>query len=147
MYLRYLENMWVKSYSITTKKVAAEQMWRLFADVNNWHTWDKGTEYAKLEGKFEAGNFFFLKPKGGPKVKVKLIEVIKNKRFTDVTSFPGAKMCDYHLFEQTKQGLKITNTISVDGLLSFVWVKIVAQNIVSNLPKDVATQIETASKL
>ena len=29
--------MWVKSYSIVTKKVTKEQMWKLFADVNYQH--------------------------------------------------------------------------------------------------------------
>ncbi|HSW48124.1 MAG TPA: SRPBCC family protein [Candidatus Saccharimonadales bacterium] len=139
--------MWSKTYSITTKKVTGEQIWKLFADVNNWHTWDKGTEYAKLDGKFEAGNYFILKPKGGPKVKVKLIEVVKNKKFVDVTHFPLAQMYDEHLFDATPEGLKITYTISVKGLLAFLWVKIVAQNIVNNLRLDAKNQIEAASKL
>ena len=38
--------MWSKTYSITTNEVAREQMWKLFADVNGWHTWDRGVEYA-----------------------------------------------------------------------------------------------------
>ncbi|HUQ84777.1 MAG TPA: hypothetical protein VM077_00490 [Candidatus Limnocylindrales bacterium] len=139
--------MWKRTYTTITKKVTKEQMWKLFADVNNWHTWDKGTEYAHLEGKFEAGNFFFLKSQGGPKVKIELLETIKNKRFVDVTRFPLALMYDEHLFEETPQGLKIIYTISVKGLLAFLWVKIVAQNIVNNLPEDTKNQIKTANKL
>lgn len=138
---------WTRSNSITTKKVTKEQMWKLFEDVNNWHTWDKGTEYAKMEGKFEAGNYFLLKPKGGPQVKVTLIKVIKTKKFVDVTAFPLAKMYDEHLFEAKSEGLKITNTISVKGPLAFLWIKLVAQNIVKNLPEDSKRQIEAASKL
>jgi len=139
--------MWTKSYSITTKKVTKEQIWKLFEDVNNWHTWDEGIEFAKIEGKFEAGNHFILRPKGGPNVKVELLETVKNRMFSDVTGFPLARMYDEHLFEETKDGLKITNTITVKGLLGFLWIKLVAQNIVDSLPKDVAKQIETASKL
>lgn len=56
--------MWTKSHSIVTKEVTKEQMWKLFADVNNWHTWDEGIEFAKMEGEFEKGNFFTLRPKG-----------------------------------------------------------------------------------
>ena len=103
--------MWTKSYSIVTKEVTKEQMWKLFADVNNWHTWDKGIEFAKLEGKFEKGNYFTLRPLGGPSVKVELLEANENNSFLDVTKFPLAKMYDDHLFEETKDGLKITNTI------------------------------------
>ncbi|SHN01017.1 SRPBCC family protein [Mucilaginibacter sp. OK098] len=139
--------MWTKSYSVTTKDVTKEQMWKLFADVNNWPSWDEGIEFTELKGKFEKGNFFILKPKGGPKLKVELLETVTNKSFLDVTPFPLAKMYDNHTFEETPEGLKITNTISVKGLLAFVWVKLVASDIVKALPGDVKKQIEAASKL
>lgn len=139
--------MWSKSHSIVTKEVTKEQMWNLFADVNNWHTWDTGIEYAKLEGNFEKGNHFLLRPKGGPNVKVELLEVVENKKFLDVTNFPLAKMYDEHLFEETPDGLKITNIITVKGLLGFLWVKLVAKKIVDALPVDVQEQIKAASRL
>jgi hypothetical protein len=93
--------MWTKSHSVVTNEVTKEQIWKLFADVNNWHTWDEGIEFAKLEGKFEKGNFFILRPKGEPNVKVKLLETVENKMFLDVTNFPLAKMYDEHIFEET----------------------------------------------
>lgn len=139
--------MWRKSYSIITKKVTKEQIWKLFADVNNWHTWDKGIEYATLHGEFKAGNYFLLKPKGAPEVMVELLDVVENKKFKDITRFPGAKMYDEHEFEETSDGLKIINTISVDGPLAQQWIKAIAQNIVDSLPTDVIKQIEAASKL
>ncbi|QIX62310.1 polyketide cyclase [Hymenobacter lutimineralis] len=139
--------MWTKSHSIVTTAVTKEQMWKLFADVNNWHQWDEGIEFARLEGRFEKGSHFTLKPKGGPKVKVKLLETEVNQHFLDVTSFPLAKMYDKHTFEETPEGLRITNTLSVQGPLSFLWIKLVAQTIVDALPTDMQKQIETASAL
>jgi hypothetical protein len=138
--------MWTKSHSIVTKAVTKEQMWKLFADVNTWHTWDEGIEFARLEGKFEKGNHFTLKPKGGPKLKVELLETVVNKSFLDVTKFPLAKMYDNHTFEETADGLKITNTISVTGILSFLWIRLVAQNIVNALPVDIQKQVEAAGR-
>lgn len=139
--------MWTQSHSIVTKEITKEQIWKLFTDVNNWHTWDDGIEFAKLEGKFEKGNFFTLRPKGGPNVKAYLLETIENKMFLDVTKFPLAKMYDKHTFEETSEGLKITNTITVTGILGFLWRKLVAQNIVDNLPKDMQQQIKSAKSL
>lgn len=75
------------------------------------------------------------------------METVENKSFLDVTKFPLAKMFDNHTFEETPQGLKITNTISVTGVLGFLWRKIVAQKIVDSLPNDMQTQIKAASKL
>ncbi len=139
--------MWSKSYSIVTAEVTKEQMWKLFADVNNWHTWDEGIEFAKMQGKFEKGNHFLLKPKGGPKLNIELIETIENVKFVDLTKFPLAKMYGEHLFEETPQGLKITTTMKVEGLLAFLWIKLVAKGIVDGLPHEMQMQIKTASKL
>ena len=122
-------------------------MWKLMAEVNNWHKWDQGVEFAKLEGKFEKGNHFMLRPKGGPTVKVELLETIENKRFLDVTKFPLAKMYDDHLFEDTKDGLRITYIFSVKGILSFLWVKLVASKIAESQPIDMLEQIKAASRL
>ena len=139
--------MWTKSYSVVTKDVTKEQMWKLFSDVNNWKTWDESIEFSSLEGKFEQGNYFNFQPKGGPKMKIKILEAIENENFTDLTTFPLAKMYGEHLFEDTPDGLKLTTTMKVEGILGFLWVKIVAQKIVDTLPQDMQIQIKTASKI
>lgn len=139
--------MWTRSHSIVTKKVTKEQLWKLFADVNSWHTWDKGVEQAHIEGKFEKGNHFMLQPKGGPKLKISIVEAIENKSFTDFTKFPLAKMYGEHTFIDTKDGLKITTTMKVEGILGFLWRRLVAQKIVDALPGDMQDQVEAASKL
>ena len=122
-------------------------MWKLFSDVNNWPVWDKGVAFAQLEGKFEKGNHFMFQPKGGPKLKIGIVEAIENKNFTDFTKFPLAKMYGEHTFEETSEGLKLTTTMKVKGILSFLWIKIVAQKIVDGLPSDMQDQIKAASKL
>ncbi|MCE9501115.1 MAG: polyketide cyclase [Leptospira sp.] len=139
--------MWTKQHSVVTKKVSKEQMWKLFANVNNWELWDPGIEYAKMNGKFEQGNHFILRPKGGPEIKIKIIETILNKKFVDLTEFPLAKMYGEHTFEDTKEGLRITTKMTVTGPLGFLWRKIVAEGIVKGLPSDMETQITVASKL
>jgi hypothetical protein len=139
--------MWTKTHSIITKKATSDQMWRLFADVNNWHSWDSDIEYARMNGEFEKGNHFQLKPKNGPKVKIQLLETVKNRKFVDLTRFPLAKMYGEHTFEETNEGLKVTTTMKVEGPLSFLWVKLVANDIVSHLPEEMERQAEYAATL
>jgi hypothetical protein len=139
--------MWTKSYSILTKEISKEQIWQLTTDIDNWKNWDDTVEDSKLLGSFKVGNSFMLKPKGGPKVNIKLIEIEQYHKFVDLTVFPLAKMRGEHLYEETNDGLRITVTMSVNGLLTFLWVKLVAQGIVDNLAKDVANQIKHAAKL
>jgi hypothetical protein len=139
--------MWTKSHSIVTKEVTKEQLWKLFTNVNDWHCWDEGIEYAQMVGKFEKGNHFFLKPKKGPKVKIELAEVIENRKFVDLTKFPLAKMYGEHTFDETPDGLKITTTMKVEGPLGFLWRKIVAEDIANAMPEEMVHQIQYASKL
>ena len=139
--------MWTKSHSIVTSEVTKEQLWKLFSNVNDWHTWDQGIESAKMEGKFEKGNHFELKPKGGPKVKIELVETVENQKFVDLTRFPLAKMYGEHTFEDTPNGLRITTTMKVEGILSFLWIKLVAKDIADGLSTEMPEQIKYASKL
>jgi len=139
--------MWAKSYSILTKEVTKEQMWKLFSDVNNWHIWDESVVFAELKGRFEQGYYFIFQPKGGPKLKIRIFETVENKKFVDLTTFPLAKMYGEHTFEETPDGLKLTTTMRVKGILGFLWRRLVAQKIVDGLPADMQVQIKTAAKL
>jgi len=139
--------MWIKSHSVVTKEATKEQMWNLFTDVNNWHIWNNEIEFAKLEGKFEKGNHYVIKPRNGATVKVELLEVIEKKRCLELGKFPLAKMYYDHLLEETDNGLKIISTITVKGVLSFLWVQLVVKNIAATMPAHVEEQIKIASKL
>lgn len=127
--------MWTKSYSKIFQGITKEAIWQLWADVNNWPKWDKELEYCKMEGEFIQGKQCILKPVGGPKVKIILSEVIINKKFSDYCKFLGATMHVHHELEETQEGLRITNTISVTGFLSFLWVNLVAKKIAHSVPK------------
>ena len=139
--------MWTKSYSLLTREATKEQLWKLFADVNSWHEWDTEIEYAKMEGRFEKGNHFILKTRKGPKVTIELVETIENHIFVDLTRFPLAKMYGKHEFKDTPEGLLITTTMTVQGLLAFLWIRIVAQDIVKGLPLEMEKQVKLASAL
>lgn len=139
--------MWKRSYVVITKEATREQMWKLIADIDHWHTWDDTVAYSKLLGELKEGNYFLLKPKGGPRVKIKLLNIIAPSRFTDCTIFPLARMIGDHLFEDTAEGLKITVTMAVKGLLAFLWIRLVAKDIVDHLPRDIQNQINHAKKI
>jgi len=126
--------MWVKSYSKVYPGVKKEAIWHLWSDVKHWPTWDKELEYCQIDAAFVEGTQFVLKPIGGPKVKLTLSEVVPNKKFTDYCRFLGATMYDAHELEETPDGLRITNTITVTGLLGFLWVKLVASKVANTAP-------------
>lgn len=136
--------MWVKSYNKVYQGVKKESIWRLWSDVNNWPRWDKELEYCKMDSMFAEGNQFILKPIGGPKVKITLSEVRPNEKFTDYCKFLGATMFDAHELEETPDGLRITNTITVTGPLTFIWVNLVAKNVANSVPKQMDALVDSA---
>lgn len=136
--------MWVKSYSKVYKGVRKEAIWRIWADINNYVTWHDDLDYCKIDGEFIVGNHFMLKPKGAPVVKIDIIELIENKKFVDCTKFWGAKMYDIHELDETEDGLRITSTLKVTGLLSFLWVHLVAKNVANSAPKEMDAVVSLA---
>lgn len=136
--------MWSKSYSKTVKDLKASHVWKVWADVNQWHTWQNDIEYAELGGEFKKGNSFRFKPKGGPKFNIELTRVEPNSVFVDLTKFPLAKMYDSHELIERDDELEIKTTISIEGPLSFFWRKIVAENVANGMSEQTEKLIEKA---
>jgi hypothetical protein len=136
--------MWSKTYSKKVKGVKAENVWKVWIDVNRWHTWQSDIEYAKLDGDFKVGNTFKLKPKGGPTVSIEIIKAEPGRQFTDLTRFPGARMFGCHEFIDHGNELEIRTTMSIEGFLSFLWKKIVAENVANSMAKQTEALIEKA---
>lgn len=87
------KSMWIRTYSKTFQNVTKEALWELWTDVNQWPAWHRDLEFCTLNGPFEVGNYFILKPKGIRPIKIILTKIEKGRKFTDYTSFFGAKMC------------------------------------------------------
>jgi hypothetical protein len=139
--------MWQQGYEIETSEVSPNQIWQTWADVNNWADWDDGIEYASTQDAFGVGCVFELKPKGAPKVKIKIIECEQGHYFTDMTQFPFAKMYGRHEMSRGEKGtLKLKTTMSMTGPLALLWVRLVAQKIADDLPIDTAKLIQSAKR-
>lgn len=136
--------MWSRTYSKVYPGVKKEAVWQLWADVKNWPAWDQGLEYCKITRPFELGTEFKLKPLGAPEVKIVISEVVPPERFIDYCDFFGARMYDAHYLEETPEGLRVTQIITVKGLLSFLWVQLVAKKIVKELPEQIDSLIAKA---
>ena len=134
--------MWTQAYSKTFKGIKREDIWRLWTDVSNWPKWHDGAiEYCKIDGAFEVGNHFMLKPKDERPVKIVLTEIDEGLKFVDRTIFFGATMYVTHAMEETSEG---TYTFVVVGLLAWLWVKIVAKNIADAAPPEMELLINFA---
>ena len=125
--------MWTRSYSTTVKGIDVDRLWRVWSDVDAWNRWQGDLDFARLEGSFATGSTFLLKPKGGPKVGSELLTVEPNRRFVDLTRFPLARMYGEHEFIAHGDAVEIRTSVSVEGVLGFLWRKLVAEGVARSL--------------
>jgi hypothetical protein len=139
--------MWERSYEYETNEVSKEQIWDTWSNINRWHEFDEGIDYARTSDEFKVGCRFKLKPKGGPIVTIEIIECEPGSHFTDLTCFPFAKMYGRHeMYENLDGTVTLKITMTVTGVLGFLWRKLVAQKIVDDLPADTLNLIDAAKK-
>ena len=127
------------THETTVPGLSREAVWNAWADVNGWHEWDTDIEFATLDGRFEAGATFILKPKGGPNVRIQLLRAAPFVGYTDLATFPLARMYGIHDMTDMPQGLKLTITIRVEGPLGWLWRKLVAQKVADEAPAQMAS--------
>ncbi len=135
--------MWTQSYSKVFNNLEKEKIWSLWIDINNWHKWNPGIDYAKLEGNFEVGASFVLKPIKGPSVNIKIVEVVEGLRFTDCTTLLGAELCGTHEIIEEADGIRLTTTMKVTGMLSHLWKKL-AEEIMKKVPEQTENLVNLA---
>jgi hypothetical protein len=138
--------MWSATYSITATGIRAQDVWPIWSDISKRPLWDIDTQWASIEGPFTAGAIFYMKPIGGPKLKMTISECIPNQRFTDCYQFILAKLYGIHDMEETPAGLKITTTIKIVGPLHWLLRKIVGEKVVAELPAQTDALIELAKQ-
>lgn len=122
-------------------------IWKVWTDVDHWHLWQDDIDYAKLEGEFKVGSKILFKPKGMSKVTLEIVEMKPHEIFTDLTRFPLAKMYGCHEFMQDKDAIEIKTTMTVEGPLTFLWVKLVAQGVADSLQDQTEKLIEQVKRL
>ncbi|NQY42154.1 MAG: hypothetical protein HRT87_02270 [Legionellales bacterium] len=139
--------MWTKTHRKFYHGVSSKYVWQILIDINNWPNWHNDLSYCKLEGEFKVGNYFVLKPKNAPPVKILLTEINEGKSFTDCTNFFGAKMFDTHTIEEKEGGIILTNKLVVTGIFKWLWIKLVAQNIADTVLNEMDTLVNLAKDI
>lgn len=112
----------MKTYTYTTTtELAADRLYRAITEITRWPEWDNEIETISHDGRLAPGTLFMLKPKGGPKVTIEIVEATAPTRFDDVTYLPLARMGTSHRFTPLAQGTRIDIVIWVRGILGFFW--------------------------
>jgi hypothetical protein len=138
--------MWQATHEATFPGLTRNAVWDAWSDVDRWHEWDRDIEYAKAPEGFREGTRFVLKPKGGPKVNISLLRAAPMQGYTDLAIFPLGRMYGIHDMTDTPEGLKLTITIRVEGLLASLWRRRVAQKVADEAPAQMRSLASWATR-
>src|SRR5436305_445759 len=74
--------MWFSEYAQETT-ATREQIWRVWADVEQWPTWNPDIEQIELSGPFAAGSRIVMKPFGEEPVELRIAAANEPSCFVD----------------------------------------------------------------
>lgn len=74
--------MWSAEYTQETT-ASPQQVWRLWADVERWPSWNHDLERIALDGPFAAGSRIVMTPVGQEPVELRIAEASEPERFVD----------------------------------------------------------------
>ena len=97
------QQVWRGEYGIETS-ATADMIWSIFRDVPGWKTWNVGIEHIDIDGPFEAGTWFTMKPPGEDSLRSKLVEVRENACFVDETRLGDLAITVAHRIESLGAG-------------------------------------------
>ncbi len=124
--------MWKKEHTTIAKGVAAQQIWQVWSDIENWPKWDSSLEscwWIAPHTEFKTGSVLYLKVNGGPKFKIFITEATPYATFICYTQFFGARMYSTHELLEVASGLQISLTTTIMGPLAWLWRKLVGENV------------------
>ena len=101
-----------------------EALWARWADPDTHPEWSHDLAWVRLEEPLAVGARGHLKPKGGPRSPFTVTELVGDRTFADTTHLPGARLTFRHHAEPAPGGALVTVTVTVEGLLSRVWARI-----------------------
>lgn len=112
-------------------------IWALYADVENWPSWDPALEWVKWPGPFVAGGSGTMKPRGAPVSKFVMTRCEPNKGFTDVSPMPLARIVFDHVLEAVPGGTKVTHSATAHGPLGWLIALLIGPAIRRGMPPSV----------
>jgi len=112
-------------YSVKFKNENIEKIWKIWSEVENWNKWDKSIKKSYLNWDFEKWITWYIIPTKWPKIKFILEEVIKNKKFTNVSKLPFCKIKFIH----TINNWELSHCFEFSWLLSWLFSKILWKQI------------------
>ncbi len=113
-------------------------LFRIYADVGRWHTWDPDTRQATLDGPFVVGARGRLTPARGNTVPMLLTRVVPDECFTVESKIPLFRMLFEHELVPVGAGTQVTHRATFSGPLSLLLGPLLSRQLNAGLPLTLA---------
>ena len=117
----------------------AERIFRLYADVAGWHTWDPDTKRASLDGPFAVGTRGSLTPTRGNTVPMVVTRVEPDRCFTVESRIPLFRMVFEHELLPRGTAVEVMHRVTFSGLLTPVLGRMLVGRLNRGLPVTLAS--------
>ncbi|MFT3665030.1 SRPBCC family protein [Piscinibacter sp.] len=117
---------------------APEVIFRIYEDVQNWHTWDPDTKVAFLEGPFEVGSRGRLTPTKGNTVPMVLTHAVRDSHFTVESKIPLFRMVFEHELVPEQGLTEVIHRVTFSGPLTIFLGGMLTKQLNSGLPVTLA---------
>ncbi len=115
--------------------VAPAAIWSsAYADPGAWPEWNEEIKSAELDGPLDLGARAKVRFETGLRLRFRVVEYDEGRLFTDESRLPGARMGHRHLLEAVAGGTRLTNTIYIEGRLSWLWRRVLGPRAERTLP-------------
>jgi hypothetical protein len=121
--------------SILEADVSPIAVWeKAYADAEAWPKWNAAIKRARLDGPLALGAQARIVFGTGLRLRFRVVEFEQGRLFTDESRLAGARMGHRHLIEPTDGGCRLTNTIYIEGPMTFIWRRIMGPTAARALP-------------
>ena len=111
-----------------------EDVFKWYLDAEKWHLWDPEVEGADIPGGLRVGARGWIKPKSGPRAKIRIVEVTPNISFSVESHLPLCVMRFEHWLEHKNGQTIATHSVIFTGWFSFIFRRMIGKAIAKGLP-------------
>ena len=108
--------MWTYQHSVETSAENRSAIWRLWADVANWGSWNAEIEKVELRGPFAAGSVITMTPPGDEPIEMRIAATAENESFVDEATFGENVFRTNHTIEPVDaQRIRVVYSMEISG--------------------------------
>ena len=112
-----------------------EVVFGLYQDVASWPKWDEETTAVRLQQGLRPGAVGWLKPRQGPRARIRVRDVMPLESFTVEGQLPWCRMIFGHDLKSVSGQTNVTHWVAFEGPLAFLFRKLIGAGIDSSLPR------------